>query len=164
LARLVDMGVEPYLVASSLEAVLAQRLVRVLCPHCKQIDTSPTTQTLHAQLKFPADVPIYKAVGCRSCRNTGYHGRRAIFEWMDAGNEVRRLILRNASSGEIRDAAKRAGLRLLSEDGWRLVREGVTTPEEVLRVTKDQSLGEQDNVEAAEIVAGGADVPLMESE
>jgi hypothetical protein len=83
---------------------------------------------------------------------------------MEAGNEVRRLILRNASSGEIRDAAKRAGLRLLSEDGWRLVREGVTTPEEVLRVTKDQSLGEQDNVEAAEIVAGGADVPLMESE
>lgn len=163
LTRLVDMGVEPYLVASSLEAVLAQRLVRVLCPHCKQIDTSPTSQTLRSQLKFPADIPIYRAVGCRACRNTGYHGRRAIFEWMDTNNEVRRLILRSASSDQIRDAAKRAGLRLLSEDGWRLVREGVTTPEEVLRVTKDQTLGEQDNAEAAEIVAVG-DVPVMESE
>lgn len=163
LTRLVDMGVEPYLVASSLEAVLAQRLVRVLCPHCKQIDTSPTSQTLRSQLKFPADVPIFRAVGCRACRNTGYHGRRAIFEWMDTNNEVRRLILRSASSDQIRDAAKRAGLRLLSEDGWRLVREGVTTPEEVLRVTKDQTLGEQDDSEAAEIVAGG-DVPVMESE
>jgi type II secretion system protein E len=163
LTRLVDMGVEPYLVASSLEAVLAQRLVRVLCPHCKQIDTSPTSQTLRSQLKFPADIPIYRAVGCRACRNTGYHGRRAIFEWMDTNNEVRRLILRSASSDQIRDAAKRAGLRLLSEDGWRLVREGVTTPEEVLRVTKDQTLGEQDDSEAAEIVAGG-DVPVMESE
>ena len=114
-------------------------------------------------MKFPADIPIYRAVGCRACRNTGYHGRRAIFEWMDTNNEVRRLILRSASSDQIRDAAKRAGLRLLSEDGWRLVREGVTTPEEVLRVTKDQTLGEQDDSEAAEIVAGG-DVPVMESE
>ncbi len=152
LTRLVDMGVEPYLVASSLEAVLAQRLVRVLCPHCRRVDTSPASQAIHSQLKFGSDVVIYKAIGCRQCRNTGYHGRRAIFEWMDATHEVRRLILRNASSGEIRDAARRNGLRLLSEDGWRLVREGITTPEEVLRVTKDQSLGEEDDAAAAEIV------------
>src|SRR3954447_7253373 len=142
LTRLVDMGVEPYLVASSLEAVLAQRLVRVLCPKCKQEDPSPTTQALKAQLNFPPNLAIFRSVGCRECRQTGYHGRRGIFEWMDTTNEIRQLILRNCSSGEIRDAARRNHMRTLAEDGWRLVREGVTTPEEVLRVTKDQSLGE----------------------
>jgi type II secretion system protein E len=157
LTRLVDMGVEPYLVASSLEAVLAQRLVRVLCPHCRQVDTSPATLALAAELKLPAGTPIYRAVGCRECRQTGYHGRRAIFEWMDTTPEIRRLILKSASSGEIRDVARKAGMRTLSEDGWRLVRLGVTTPEEVLRVTKAQSPGEGDeapeNQAAAELVA-----------
>jgi general secretion pathway protein E/type IV pilus assembly protein PilB len=140
LTRLVDMGVEPYLVASSLEAVLAQRLVRVLCPHCKQEDKSPQAQALKAQLEFPAGTTVFRAVGCRECRQTGYHGRRAIFEWMDSNNEIRQRILKNCSSDQIREAACRAGMRTLSEDGWRLVRLGVTTPEEVLRVTKDQSL------------------------
>ncbi len=141
LTRLVDMGVEPYLVASSLEAVLAQRLVRVLCPHCKQEDTSPQAQSFKAELEFPANAPIFRAVGCRECRQTGYHGRRAIFEWMDSSNEIRAMILKNCSSDQIAQAARRGGMRTLSEDGWRLVRMGVTTPEEVLRVTKDQSIG-----------------------
>src|SRR6266540_2452142 len=140
LTRLVDMGVEPYLVASSLEAVLAQRLVRVLCPGCKQEDTSPATQALKVQLDFPPEVCIYRAVGCRQCRNTGYHGRRAIFEWMDSNNEIRQMILKNCSSDQLAAAARRVGMRSLSEDGWRLVGLGVTTPAEVLRVTKDQSL------------------------
>src|SRR6202000_719197 len=70
--RLVDMGVEPYLVASSLEAVLAPRLVRVLCKHCKEPDNSPTAQTLKAQIGIPANATIYKSVGCRECRNTGF--------------------------------------------------------------------------------------------
>ncbi len=149
LTRLVDMGVEPYLVASSLEAVLAQRLVRVLCAHCKQEDTSPTAQAFKAQLELPGDVAIYRALGCRECRQTGYHGRRAIFEWMDSNNEIRQLILKNSSSDIIREAARRAGMRTLADDGWRLVRQGVTTPEEVLRVTKDQSLssGGEESVE-----------------
>lgn len=138
--RLIDMGVEPYLVASSLEAVLAQRLVRVLCKHCKQPDTSPTTAAIKAQIGIPANTTVFRAVGCRECRNTGYHGRHAIFEWMDIDNDLRQLVLKNVSSGEIAAHAKRNGLRLLSEDGWRLVRAGVTTPEEVLRVTKDQSV------------------------
>ena len=142
LTRLVDMGVEPYLVASSLEAVLAQRLVRVLCTQCKQEDTTPTTLALKNQLGFPKDTVVYRAVGCRECRNTGYHGRRAIFEWMDTSNEIRQLILRNASSGEIGVAARRGGMRTLADDGWRLVRAGVTTAQEVLRVTKDQSFGD----------------------
>jgi Tfp pilus assembly pilus retraction ATPase PilT len=149
LTRLVDMGVEPYLVASSLEAVLAQRLVRILCPRCKQEDTSPATRALKAQLEFPAEVVIFKAAGCRECRQTGYHGRRAIFEWMDSNNEIRQMILKNCSSDQLREVARRAGMRTLAEDGWRLVRLGVTTPEEVLRVTKDQSMssGGEESVE-----------------
>ena len=138
--RLIDMGVEPYLVASSLEAVLAQRLVRVLCKHCKQPDTSLTTAAIKAQTGIPAATTVFRAVGCRECRNTGYHGRHAIFEWMDIDNDLRQLVLKNVSSGEIAALAKRNGLRVLSEDGWRLVSKGVTTPEEVLRVTKDQSV------------------------
>ena len=135
LTRLVDMGVEPYLVASSLEAVLAQRLVRVLCRHCRQVDSSPTSQTLKAQVGLPAEATLYRAVGCRECRNTGFHGRHAIFEWMDADSEIRQLILKSASTDQIRDAARRAGMRTLAEDGWRLVGLGVTTFEEVLSVT-----------------------------
>lgn len=152
LTRLVDMGVEPYLVASSLEAVLAQRLVRVLCSHCKQEDHSATIETVKSQLSLERDAKIYRAVGCRECRHTGYHGRRAIFEWMDTTNEIRRLILRNASSGEIAIAARKGGMRSLGEDGWRLVSLGVTTPEEVLRVTKDQSVGDVSS-DTSEMVA-----------
>jgi type II secretory ATPase GspE/PulE/Tfp pilus assembly ATPase PilB-like protein len=140
LTRLVDMNVEPYLVASSLEAVLAQRLVRVLCPACKVEDATPTTVSLKEQVGFPANVKVYRAVGCQECRGTGYHGRHAIFEWMDLNNEIRQLVLKNASSGEIREAAVRNGLRSLSDDGWRLIGQGVTTVEEVMRVTKDQTL------------------------
>src|SRR5205809_3622130 len=133
--RLVDMGVEPYLVASSLEAVLAQRLVRVLCKHCKQVDTSPAAQAFKVQVGIPANATIYRSVGCRECRQTGFFGRNAIFEWMDSDNEIRQLILKNASSDLIRDAARRTGMRTLAEDGWRLVRMGLTTVEEVLSVT-----------------------------
>ncbi len=133
--RLVDMGVEPYLVASSLEAVLAQRLVRVLCERCKQVDDSPTAQALKVQLGIPAETKVYRSVGCRECRNTGFFGRRAIFEWMDSDNDIRQLVLRNGSSDQVRDAARRAGMKTLAEDGWRLVRLGVTTVDEVLSVT-----------------------------
>src|SRR4026209_924540 len=87
LTRLVDMGVEPYLVASSLEAVQAQRLVRVLCPECKQVDDSPTSQALMAQVGIPTNTTIYRSVGCRECRQSGFYGRHAIFEWMDTDNE-----------------------------------------------------------------------------
>jgi len=139
--RLVDMKVEPYLVASSLEAVLAQRLVRVLCKHCKVEDKSDTTAAIKEQLGYPRDLQVFKAVGCRECRNTGYTGRHAIFEWMDMHNEIQEKILKNASAGEIREIAVRHGMRSLSDDGWRLVMEGETTPEEVMRATKDQTLG-----------------------
>lgn len=135
LTRLVDMGVEPYLVASSLEAVLAQRLVRVLCNRCRKPDTSPAAAAFKAQVGIPADTVIYHSVGCRECRQTGFFGRHAIFEWMDTDNEMRELILKHASSDAIREAARRNGMRTLAEDGWRLVRMGLTTVEEVLSVT-----------------------------
>jgi general secretion pathway protein E len=133
--RLVDMGVEPYLVASSLEAVLAQRLVRVLCKHCKVPDNTPTALSLKEKIGIPANAIIYKSVGCRECRNTGFYGRHAIFEWMDSDNEIRQLVLKGASSDQIRDAARKQGMKTLAEDGWRMVRMGLTTVEEVLSVT-----------------------------
>ena len=153
LTRLVDMGVEPYLVASSLEAVLAQRLVRVLCPHCKQADNSATAQTLKAKLGIAADKVIYKSVGCRECRNTGFFGRQAIFEWMDTDEEIRQLILKSASTDQIRNAARRAGMTTLAEDGWRLVAAGVTTVEEVLSVTTAKEVERSQKVESGESAA-----------
>ena len=136
--RLVDMGVEPYLVASSLEAVLAQRLVRVLCPLCKAPDDSERTRILQTQVPELADVTIYRAVGCRECRQTGFHGRHAIFEMMEVSPRIRQMILNRNSSAEIREVARQEGMRTLVEDGWRLVRQGITTPGEVLRVSKHE--------------------------
>jgi type II secretion system protein E len=149
LTRLVDMGVEPYLVASSLEAVLAQRLVRVLCKSCKKVDDSATAQAFKIRLNIPANSTIYHSVGCRECRNTGFIGRQAIFEWMDADAEIRQLILANASSDQIRVAARRGGMRSLADDGWRLVRQGITTVEEVLSVTTAKEVERSTPVAAA---------------
>jgi general secretion pathway protein E/type IV pilus assembly protein PilB len=135
LTRLVDMGVEPYLVASSLESVLAQRLVRLLCPHCKAVDDTPMAATYRTRAGVPPKTTIYRAVGCRECRQTGYHGRRAIFEWMDTNSEIRNLILQNGSTDRIREAARRGGMTSLADDGGRLIRAGVTTIDEVMSVT-----------------------------
>jgi general secretion pathway protein E/type IV pilus assembly protein PilB len=153
LTRLVDMGVEPYLVASSLEAVLAQRLVRVLCKHCKEPDNSGTAQAFKVKLGIPADKTIYKSIGCRECRNTGFFGRHAIFEWMDTDENIRRLILENASTDLISAAARKGGMRTLAEDGWRLVAAGVTTVQEVLSVTTAKEIESATKVQTEETVA-----------
>ena len=159
LTRLVDMGVEPYLVASSLEAVLAQRLVRVLCKHCKESDNSMRAQSFKTKLGIPVENIIYKSVGCRECRNTGFFGRHAIFEWMDTDEEIRQLILNSASTDQIRAAARKAGMRTLAEDGWRLVAAGVTTVEEVLSVTTakevESATKNQTGASAASIAVAG---------
>ena len=149
LTRLVDMGVEPYLVASSLESVLAQRLVRVLCEHCKQPDDSPPALAFKAKLGISASTTIYRSVGCRECRQTGFHGRHAIFEWMDTDNEIRELILKSASTDLVREAARRGGMRSLADDGWRLVRMGITTVAEVLSVTTAKEVALTTKVAAA---------------
>ncbi len=138
LTRLVDMGVEPYLVASSLEAVMAQRLVRKLCPDCKKRDETVRTRELQANISALRDLEIFAAVGCKSCRMTGFAGRQGVFELMGMSPGIRQVLLRGGSSLEVKEVARKEGMRTLIEDGWRLVREGITTPSEVLRVSKDE--------------------------
>lgn len=136
--RLVDMGVEPYLVASSLEAVLAQRLVRLICPHCKE-EISPTeTESLKKQYGEELPDLLYQGKGCRECQGTGYRGRTGIFEFMPITNEIRAMIIERASTQKIRAMAASQGMQSLREDGWRLLREGRTTVNEVIRETKDE--------------------------
>jgi general secretion pathway protein E/type IV pilus assembly protein PilB len=135
--RLVDMGVEPFLVSSTVEAVMAQRLVRRLCPHCKRAYT-PERESLPPD--FPVDdlkdATIYAHVGCRECRQTGYSGRLGLYELLVTTEEVRRLSHDNASTWELKKAAVRGGMVTLRRDGWRKVLNGVTSIDEVARVTK----------------------------
>jgi type II secretory ATPase GspE/PulE/Tfp pilus assembly ATPase PilB-like protein len=138
LTRLVDMGVEPYLVASSLESVMAQRLVRVLCPDCKELDNTARTEALRARVPALQEATIYKSVGCKNCRMTGFTGRQALFELMTMSSSIRTVLLRGGSSIEVKDAARKEGMRTLIEDGWRQVNLGNTTPAEVLRVSKEE--------------------------
>jgi general secretion pathway protein E/type IV pilus assembly protein PilB len=138
--RLVDMGIEPYLVSSSLEVVIAQRLVRLICKHCKEEIPQKDVDALRAE--FGDEVPpvVYKGRGCRNCQGSGYRGRQGCFEMMPVSDAVRALILEHASSRDVRKVAVAEGMSSLREDGWRLIREGKTTPEEVLRMTKDEDM------------------------
>ncbi|NWF83465.1 MAG: type II secretion system ATPase GspE [Bryobacteraceae bacterium] len=130
ITRLTDMGVENYLICSSLVAVLAQRLVRVICPGCKERDGERLT---------PAGelIPAWRGRGCERCFGTGYLGRVGIFEMMEMDDEIRKLIMAGADAAALTEAARRHGMRPLREDGWLKVRQGVTTAEEVLRVTQE---------------------------
>ncbi|HEV8415143.1 MAG TPA: type II secretion system ATPase GspE [Bryobacteraceae bacterium] len=130
ITRLTDMGVENYLLTSSLVAVLAQRLVRVICPHCRQSAgevTAPNGDRL----------PSFRGAGCEQCFGTGYHGRVGIFELMELNEELRAIIMRNEDASIITAAARRNGMRNLRDDGWEKVARGVTTPDEVIRVTQE---------------------------
>lgn len=147
LTRLVDMKIEPYLVASSLEAVLAQRLVRTICRHCKE----PLTASEMAPLKkrFAGRLPevLYKGRGCRECQGTGYRGRIGIFEMMVVTDDVRSLIIENASAPELRKVAVKNGMTSLRDDGLRHLADGRSTVEEILRVTKDETFSMSDFVD-----------------
>jgi general secretion pathway protein E/type IV pilus assembly protein PilB len=138
--RLVEMGIEPYLVSSSLEMVAAQRLVRLICKHCKEEMPHEDTQRLREQFSDEAPEVIFRGRGCRHCQGTGYRGRQGVFEMMPITDEIRSLILQRSSSRDIRKMAVQQGMSSLRADGWRLIREGFTTPEEVLRVTKDENV------------------------
>jgi type II secretion system protein E len=137
-ARLIDMGVEPYLVSSTLEMVCAQRLVRLICKHCKTEMDKSEVDKLRQQ--YGAEVPevMFRGKGCRHCQGQGYRGRQGVFEMMPVSDELRALIQARSSSRDLRKVAVRQGMSSLREDGWRLIREGQTTPEEVLRMTKDE--------------------------
>jgi general secretion pathway protein E len=154
LTRLIDMGIEPYLVASSLEAVLAQRLVRLICTHCKETLPSEDAESLKSQFGAEAPPVLFWGRGCRECQGTGYRGRTGIFETMLVSTAVRSLIVERVSGSEIRKVAAHEGMKSLREDGWRLVRSGRTTLEEVLRVTKDERFngnGGPDELEAGPV-------------
>ena len=130
ITRLTDMGVENYLLTSSIVAVLAQRLVRRICPDCK--DEAGTTTSFDG-----STVHVFKGRGCENCLGTGYRGRIAIFELMQLNEELRRLIMRNEDASILTAAALRNGMRNLRVDGWQKVANGMTTPDEVIRVTQD---------------------------
>ncbi len=155
--RLVDMGVEPYLVASSLEMVAAQRLVRLICKQCKQ--EWPESEVAKLRAEFGEVVPpkIYSGKGCRTCQGSGYRGRQGVFEMMPISDEIRALILQHASSRDIRKIAIEQGMNSLRDDGWRLIGEGKTTPDEVLRMTKNEELTVGQEVDNAQLAtAAGA--------
>jgi general secretion pathway protein E/type IV pilus assembly protein PilB len=133
--RLLDMGVEPFLVSSSIEGILAQRLVRKICPHCREA-YAPDRGSLPADFEFRPGMQLYKGRGCRECRHIGYRSRVGIYELLLMNDEIRELVVQRSSSSVIQKAALRNGLKLLREDGWNKVRTGITTPEEVLRVSK----------------------------
>lgn len=139
--RMVDMGVEPFLVAGTVEAVMAQRLLRRLCPHCKEA-------ILPDRDDLPKDFPwdeiegkeIYRSVGCRECRNVGYSGRLGIYELLVSSEQIREMAQIRASSWDIRRQAVKEGMRTLRMDAWDKVVAGVTSVDEVLRVTKGEAL------------------------
>src|SRR5947209_1987606 len=130
ITRLTDMGVENYLITSSLVSVLAQRLVRLICPHCKApagTRTAPDGEKMET----------FRGEGCESCSRTGYTSRVGIFELMELNDEIRKLIMANQDASQITSAARRNGMQSLREDGWSKVRSGITTADEVMRVTQE---------------------------
>jgi type II secretion system protein E len=135
--RLQDMGIEPYLVSSVLDGVLAQRLVRRICAQCRAPHAPDPADLLALGVSDPRGVPLYRGAGCDGCRGTGYRGRTGIYELLILSDELRGLILRRAPAGDLRRRALEQGMVGLREDGWAKAREGVTTIEEILRVTQE---------------------------
>jgi len=137
--RLVDIGVEPYLVTSSLIGVIAQRLVRKLCPKCKK-KYKPSQEELVVAGYQKTDAQattFYKPAGCRECRNIGYKGRIGIFELLVPNNEIKELIVKKSPAYELKTAAQKSGMKTLQEDGFEKVKQGITSLSEILRVTKE---------------------------
>ncbi len=135
ITRLLDMGVEPFLVASAVRGFLAQRLVRLLCRRCSAPADYTQNQLAELGVELPPNIVPRKAVGCRDCRDTGYQGRQAIFELVVPDREMEEAISRRASTNELRALAAKAGMVTLRRDGWRQVALGRTSIEEVIRVT-----------------------------
>ncbi|MFQ3573917.1 MAG: type II secretion system ATPase GspE [Thermodesulfovibrionales bacterium] len=137
ITRLIDMGVENFLLSSTIRGIMAQRLVRVICPQCKTVDTdSPYYEDIKSLTKQD-NFSLYKGLGCSHCTFTGFYGRTGIYELLLITDEIRNLILKKADSNIIRDTAKKQGMKTLLEDGLIKVLMGITTYTEVLRVTQD---------------------------
>jgi type IV pilus assembly protein PilB len=143
ITRLIDMGVKPFLVASSIQAIMAQRLVRVICDNCKVIDENPNKYHLQLLNISQEDIekhPIYKGTGCDQCQDTGFKGRLAIFEMAEMNSEIRELAFTKAPSSELKKAAIASGMRTLMDDGKIKIFRGVTTPEEVARIAQTEGV------------------------
>lgn len=135
-SRLIDMGVEPFLISSSVIAILAQRLVRVICKKCKE-EYAPSSEMLkNLGVKEPS-AKFYRGKGCDACKKTGYMGRVGIFEFLRVTEKIKKLIVAKASADEIRRVAIEEGMRTLRDDGLNKVKSGITTVEEILRVTEE---------------------------
>jgi general secretion pathway protein E len=139
--RLLDMGIENYLISSSLLGVLAQRLVRVVCKNCRE-SYKPDEKLLKEVMASASDEVdvIYKSVGCPECNSTGYKGRVGIFEFLVVNDGIRKLILEKTSANIIKEAARRGGMSTLREDGWKKVKAGITTVSEIYRVTLEEDV------------------------
>ena len=134
--RLLDLGIEPYLVSSSVIAVVAQRLVRKICPLCRELHRHSSEEL--RSLGFDASVSehdFYVGAGCDKCRHTGYSGRVGVFELLEINDRVRDLVQQRANASTIRDAGANSGMKLLSADGLQKAQQGITTLDEVVRVT-----------------------------
>ena len=141
ITRLIDMGVKPFLVASSIQAIMAQRLVRIICKKCKVVDENPDPYHLQSLGITPEELEkqhVYKGAGCSQCQHTGYKGRIAIFEMFEMNNEIRELAFVKAPTTELRKAAKASGMRPLMEDGKLKIFKGTTTLAEVVRITQTE--------------------------
>ena len=136
-ARLIGLGAEPFLLAAALRGVLAQRLLRRICPECRteSVLSTEMAQDLGHDPTRNGERRFFRGAGCEHCGGTGYHGRVGLFEWLQVTDAMRELIGRNAAQAELRELSVRQGMRTLREEGLRLAREGVTTVEEVVRYT-----------------------------
>ncbi len=136
MTRLVDLKVEPYLTAATLECVLAQRLVRKICPECRErYKPDPGAVALLAQQPV-GHVALERGRGCSACRHTGYRGRTGLFELLIVTDEIKQVLLKSPNVGALRGIAHAEGMTTLRQDGWRKVQAGITTVEEVLRVAE----------------------------
>jgi general secretion pathway protein E len=141
ITRLVDMGVERFLVASSLVAVLAQRLVRVLCSHCREAYEATSEELAEIGIRPPPKpVTLFRPGACEHCNQTGYHGRLGIFELMLVDDAIRELVAQNVDAKRIKRQAVAGGMRTLRVDGARKVLRGITSVAEVLRATEEETL------------------------
>ncbi len=154
ITRLIDMEVEPFLLSSVVKAFLAQRLVRTICPDCKEIVGYPVEYLHEIGADIPPDFKFYRGAGCENCRHTGYQGRLAIYEICVITEPLKRLIMQKADGGELKKCAIREGMLTLRQDGWRRVTEGKTTIEEVVRVTQTDEVMAESSEFSEPVVAG----------
>jgi len=143
ITRLIDMGVKPFLVASSIQAVMGQRLIRIICPDCKEVYPDPDPRILRVLGFRPDEIQgrtFYRGRGCSSCGGSGYRGRQGIFELMEMNSSIREMAFNRAPLNEIRKTARAAGMRGLLEDGRTKIVNGVTTPDELVRITQASDL------------------------